>query len=344
MIAEPFSLPTADLAEVLNQSREDLLQILERDIVILGASGFVGSWLTESVVFARRELGIRGRLVLVNRKSTNEQQGFAAGGHAEIHTADIRETCPDIADGSIVFFGANPARATLNILQPEVMTEIILKGVQTLLRRIVMTNCKIVNLSSGAVYGLMNHLQDCFDESDSERKDLKLPSSAYHQAKIDAERLFNTQASEGNIVAHARLFAFLSPKLPLNEHFAAGNFIRDALRGLPIKITGDERTVRSYQYATDLVSSLFAIAARGHRYRVYNVGSPIPVTILQLAEKISSLTGVSVSLARGKNSAKIANIDRYVPCTTRVETELGLKSHVDLDEAILRTVRWHQTC
>lgn len=342
MIAEPFSLPTTDLECVLSQSQDDLLRILEHDIVILGASGFVGSWLTESVIFARRELGISGRLVLVNRKLTEAQRLLTSSGLAECFPADIRKSCPMIAEGSTVFFGANPARALFNSQHPETMKEIIVEGAERVMDQTQMKNCRIVNLSSGAIYGLMAQSQTCFHESDSERPDLNLPNSAYHWAKREAERLFNSRTSDRNTVSHARLFAFLSPKLPLNEHFAAGNFIRDALRGSPIIITGDERTIRSYQYATDLVSALFAIAARGSRCRAYNVGSASAVTILQLAERISNLTGVSVLLPREEKSTKSANIDRYVPCTTRIETELGVVSRVDLDEAISRTINWHR--
>ena len=337
-----FSISTQDLAEIVTRSQDDFKQLLTRDIFILGASGFVGSWLTESIVYARGEFGMENRVVLVNRNLTKEQKILESAGCVEIYLADLRESSPQISENSVVFSGANPARATLNIHNPRLMSDIILRGTLTLLSHVKGVNCRVINLSSGAVYGAMDQSQDCFTEADADRENRLLPESAYHRAKVDAENILNTQTSKENQVSHARLFAFLAPKLPLNEHFAAGNFLRDALDNRPIRVTGDGRTVRSYQYGTDLVCALFAIASRGEHRRAYNVGSQEPITILQLANKIATRFKVPVSLESRRDSADASNVDRYVPCTTRIENELGVKNNVGLDDLISRTADWHQ--
>jgi len=170
-----------------------------------------------------------------------------------------------------------------------------------------------------------------------------LPDSAYHRGKLDAEKQFNAALNDASFrVVHARRFTFLAPFLPLDTHFAAGNFMRDALLDRAIAINGDPRTVRTYMYGTDLAVWLIAAAVRGISGSAYNVGSPQETTIADLASVIAqragSQSGVSQDSTREQNDPP----HRYVPCTSRTERELGVNVQVGLADAIDRTIRWHR--
>jgi dTDP-glucose 4,6-dehydratase len=140
----------------------------------------------------------------------------------------------------------------------------------------------------------------------------------------------------------ARCFAFIGPYLPLDVHFAVGNFIRDGLEGGPIRINGDGTPYRSYLYAADLAIWLWMILLRGRPLRPYNVGSPEAVTIEQLAHIVAHAFAQTLAIERAREPIQGMAANRYVPAVTRAEADLGLRATVPLADAVRRTIVWHQ--
>ena len=165
--------------------------------------------------------------------------------------------------------------------------------------------------------------------------------SAYGQSKRACEFQCAMYARQYGFQAPiARCFAFAGPHLPRDLNFAIGNFVRDALKGGPIRIAGDGTPRRSYLYAADLAVWLWTILFRGESCRIYNVGSDVDLSIADLAEKISAIVAPRAEIAIAKHAVPGAPPTRYVPSVERARKELALEISVPLDEAIRRMAAW----
>jgi dTDP-glucose 4,6-dehydratase len=194
--------------------------------------------------------------------------------------------------------------------------------------------------SSGAVYGKqpanVSHLAEDFAGSPVTSD----PRSAYAEGKRAAELLCAIYHCRHSLEAKiARGFTFLGPYLPLDVHFAAGNFLRDRLADGPIRVSGDGTPVRSYLHAADMAIWLWTILVDGQACRPYNVGSEVEITIRDLAFAVAqSVAEVNV----GGKAAPGQAAQRYVPSTRRAAIELGIEQLIPLPDAIERTLAWHR--
>jgi dTDP-glucose 4,6-dehydratase len=197
--------------------------------------------------------------------------------------------------------------------------------------------------SSGAVYGRQPANLALVGETSLSGPDPLDPANAYHESKRAAELLCAIAAqARGVRVKIARLFAFVGPYLPLDRHFAIGNFIRDAMAAHPIDISSDGTPVRSYLYAGDMTVWLWRILARGETARAYNVGSERTLSIAETAAAVARSVDPPVACKVRGTPEPGKPPERYAPSTARARGELALAEWTDLPEAIARTIAWHR--
>jgi nucleoside-diphosphate-sugar epimerase len=334
-----------DLDTISNQSFGDLQQIVDSHVVLTGASGFIGTWLTLSFLHARKAFGGNGTIVLSCRNAqglvkTITEAGFTGG--FEIVETDVRQF-PEgiIQDRTLLIHAATPARASLSANNPLEMFDIIQQGQQRLLELCFKKDSvRFLFLSSGAVYGLQPLDQEALSETWAGSPNIQNPGNAYHEGKRVAELMGNIYSSASNMkFVAARLFAFLAPFLPLEEHFAVGNFLKNAVDGERILINSGGGSVRSYMYATDLCSGIWGLAVRGIDGEAYNIGSSREINLRELAKKIRDLVAPDLEIdIRGTDSPE--NVTRYIPDISKWRSLGSHANETSLEEAIIRTASW----
>jgi nucleoside-diphosphate-sugar epimerase len=197
---------------------------------------------------------------------------------------------------------------------------------------------KILYVSSGAVYGKQPPDIENIDENYSYSDSINVEKNKqdYTYAKRDSEKEIIALGLSGLNVSIARCFAFLGPWLPLDQHFAIGNFINDGLNCRSINVQTKHKVYRSYMYADDLVEWLMTIAEKSRTSSpVYNVGSDQSILIDELAQKISTIFGQNAPMYSHESDY----IDRYVPNIDKAKSELNLKNKYHLDDAIRLTIK-----
>lgn len=193
--------------------------------------------------------------------------------------------------------------------------------------------------SSGGVYGTQPTWMDKIPEDYMGIPDPLNAAHAYGVAKRMAEHLCVLyQQRSGLEAVIARCFAFVGEDLPLDAHFAIGNFIRDALSGQDIVVAGDGQSVRSYMHQEDLAHWLLTLLLQGRAGHAYNVGGDEAVSIKDLAHLIRNL--ISPELSVHVKGAAVPNHGRsvYVPCIDKAKNELNLALRYDLHQSIIKSV------
>jgi dTDP-glucose 4,6-dehydratase len=164
------------------------------------------------------------------------------------------------------------------------------------------------------------------------------PRSVYDEAKRFAESLTTAyRHSRGTDTGIVRIFNTYGPRMRPFDGRAIPTFVRQALRGEPITMTGDGTQTRSICYVSDTVSGILAMAGSDFAGPV-NIGNPDEVTMLELATLIRDLSGSTSEIEFIDRPADDPKVRR--PDTSLALERLGWRARVPATEGLRRTIEW----
>lgn len=334
----------SDLEHILFHTKDLWEHLRGKTILITGGTGFFGKWLLESFCYANETLALNATAIVLSRNP-----------HAFLTQCSwLQQSCLSFIQGDVTSFAfpegtidyiihaATEASATLIAAQPLYMYDTIVAGTRHILELAKEKKVKsVLHTSSGAVYGVQPSEISHISEDYRGAPDTARADAAYGEGKRVAEMLAAVYHRQYGVPSRiARCFAFVGPYLPLDAHFAIGNFINNVIHQEDIELKGDGTPYRSYLYASDLAIWLWKILFEGAVMEPYNVGSDEDYSLEEIARRVAAHgqnTQVKIALPKSGNLPL-----RYVPSIRKAKELLHLEVTVPLELALDKTLNYYK--
>ena len=287
-------------------------------LLITGSNGFVGQSFLNYLSSLPAQ-NMPKELYLANRSPIVDRQNKRLN-NTKIHQIEVNLVEPwkfDFKVSHILNLAADGSKSSYSSESAQNFSKI---G-ENLSRWIKQSTPKVlVHASSGACFGLkpINLNNDVYQDK-----------SEFVKSRLQSEEFISNRCSEINIRSVvARLFTFIGPQLLSKKQYAISSFIHDAVSNDVINVKGNKNTIRSYMHESTMSMWLYNCLINPNAKNIVSIGSSDPVTIAELAEYISKLTGAVINYLHPN-----APGDRYVAINARE------KQFLDLDEG----VNWRQS-
>ncbi len=302
-------------------------------ILVTGGAGFLGSHLCEELLKAGQEVLCLDNFYTGTKRNIRHLMGNS---NFEVMRHDI--TFPLYIEVDAIYNLACPASPIHYQNDPVQTTKVNVHGSINLLGLAKRVGARILQASTSEVYGDPSvHPQP---ESYTGSVSTIGPRACYDEGKRCAETLFFDYHRQHKLqIKVARIFNTYGPRMHPNDGRVVSNFIVQALRNEPITLYGDGSQTRSFCYVDDLIDGLQKLMSSPDNFTgPVNLGNASEFTVLELAEKIISLSG-----SRSKfvfNPLPIHDPQRRQPDLTLARQELGYAPKISLEEGLTKTIAY----
>lgn len=311
--------------------------------LVAGGSGFIGYHIVKALL----EKGYRVIVVDNNRCSNKENlDEFLSNPRLVFTNHDITVPftvqCP--LDG-IINLASIPSPAFYYHLPCETL-RVGLQGSINLLNLARVKNARYLFTSTSEVYG--DPLVHPQTEDYAGRVAYLGKRSQYDQSKRGAETLLKLYFEHYHLdIRIARLFNTYGPPMMLHDGRVVTNFIANIMDGKPLVIYGDGTQTRSFGYVEDTVAGLLSLLCNESlsgetliTNRVFNVGTPLEISVNELAQKADELC--YKKYGRHAIITHVPTIDKTdpykrLPDITRAKAVLGFSPRITIEDGLEKT-------
>ena len=316
----------------------------DKHFLITGGTGFFGKWIILYLLYLNKYFFLNIKITVITRSKKNflDQSNLFRCNDLYFIESDIRNVKLNSSFDYLIHMATTNAQETFLGEDQINKVDLLYQGTKNILENAI--KCKVKRIlftSSGTVYGPIKCKDDSI-ESFGKSVDTSTFNSGLAQGKRIAEYLVNYYSKKNSIpFSIARCFSFIGPFLPSDIHYAAGNFIRDAIIRDDIVISGDGSPVRSYLDVRDLVIWLLKLLNFDENL-VVNVGSSEDISIYSLACKIRDIISPkkNIILEGSRNEINNLAINYYVPNIDLITSKLNVKQTINLDQSIINYAKF----
>ncbi|MDZ7830639.1 MAG: UDP-glucuronic acid decarboxylase family protein [Desulfobacterales bacterium] len=309
--------------------------LVSKQVLVTGGAGFIGSHLCERLLDKGHEV-----LCVDNCYTGNKGNIYHLMENPKFEFMRHDITFPLYVEVDEIYNLACPASPIHYQFDPVQTTKTSVHGAINMLGLAKRVKARILQASTSEVYGDPEiHPQpesywgnvnpvgrrSCYDEGKRCAETLFFDYYRQHQLPVKVVRIFNTYG----------------PRMHVDDGRVVSNFILQALRGEPISLFGDGSQTRSFCYVDDLVDGLIAMMSTEDDFTgPLNLGNPVEIPILELAQKIIELTS-----SKSKIEFSLLPSDdprRRRPDITLAGEKFGWKPAVDLEQGLEKTIAYFE--
>lgn len=320
---------SGDIADVISRLGVDISLFNNKSILITGGTGFFGRWLLQILCSLIIEKKLKIDIYVLSRNpnkfleanadcSFDRLVNFISGDVTNFELSNIRLDY-------LIHMATTAASETFHGEDQLQKLDLLYRGTQNTLDQAVGAGVKkVLFTSSGVAYGPSNGT--LFAEEMLQAPKTTMVSSALGEGKRLAEYLIGYYALKGEFeYSIARCFSFFGPFLPLDIHYAIGNFVNDALTKEEITVKGGGQELRSYLYMADAWVWLLKLLVHADN-EIYNVGSSNSISIGELANIVRNTLAPEKEVRFLGLNHNVGNFSRniYIPNNDKICDKFGL--------------------
>lgn len=334
-----------DLQKVIDHV-DDIKDLNGKSLLMIGASGMVGSFLVDTIMFANDYLGIDIKVYAMgrNRKKLEERfEKYQSNDFFEIVEGNVTEPLDPSIKADYIIHGASNTHPRAYATDPigTIMTN--LAGTEQVLKHAVATNAtRTLFLSTVEIYGENRGDVDKFKEDYCGYIDCNTLRAGYPEGKRVSESLCQAYIAKHDLdIVIPRLCRTFGPTMLLSDSKASSQLILNAAREEDIVLKSEGKQYFSYIYVGDAVSAILHLMIHGKNGEAYNVSEEaFDLQLRDLAGKLAEINNKKVIFElpdetekKGFSKASTAILDN------QKLKETGWDSVFTLEESLAHTVK-----
>jgi Nucleoside-diphosphate-sugar epimerases len=299
-----------------------------KSVLILGASGLIGSFITDCFIYANENIGARITIYAVSRNIAQLKERFG----------DMHTSCLNFIESDVTVL--NSTRSFDYIIHAasyghprafrEMPVEVLLSNVMGTQKALEIaklnTDCRMLYVSSGEAQEEVDHLS---------------VRACYPMGKKAAETLCISHYKEYDTsVIIARPCHTFGANVMESDNRATAQFIASAVKGRNIAMYSAGEQVRTFSYVADTASGLLTALAAGQSGAVYGVSPGESCSVREFADKCASAgkCRVEMHLPSGTEKAETSPIADQIVGNDALK-KLGWQPAFSIDRGIEETFR-----